>query len=349
MASYYRGVQPHLRREELYHSGKKGMRWGISNNPLYQAVGNLAKGVLRNGRYVYDYMTGANADRANKEWEGAVQAHNRLYSGQTSSLTKTRAQLEREDQERLRAAAEKKNNARSLRGDLGRTVSDIRSGKAAKNVGNWLNDRRRDVRNAAGNLWDGQAGRGSGKDTRDAYIRYGNRAAKSGDAKKAIKYGEAARKANDAYDRSIVGRLEKAGNWLNERRNEAGNAISGARKKVGAAAKSVRNAVGNAWDGQAGVGSGKSASAGLHNKSKRAFAKGDSKSGTRYERASEKARDAYDRSVVGTAERIGKAAGKRKEQAQQFIDNFFTNIGWKKRKGHSSGTVVSTPRHHKGS
>lgn len=53
----------YLRNEnELKHAGKKGMKWGVSNNPYYTAVGQRAKGILdAAGNYIYE-----KADQAKK-------------------------------------------------------------------------------------------------------------------------------------------------------------------------------------------------------------------------------------------------------------------------------------------
>lgn len=263
MSNYY-GGQPHL-RNELYHSGKKGMRWGISNNPLYKAVGNMAKGVLRNGRYYYDNIANyvnntardirsGQAQRNVSNWArnlpGYVTGSNRARAGETLRKVKSGMDNGRATVDTYRRAKQHYNNTSSLGRDLSRigrnvknyasnTIRDIRSGQAQKNVGNWLKDRGRDVNTTArkasklfGEAWDGQAGKGNAKQNAKQYMEYAKRAQAKGDYKEMNKWITAARNAGEKHRSSFTGIAEELGN----------RAVSGLKSVGRAAGKHAKNA-----------------------------------------------------------------------------------------------------------
>lgn len=284
MSNYY-GGQPHL-RNELYHSGKKGMRWGISNNPLYKAVGNLAKGVLRNGRYVYDNVAGY----------------------------------------------------------VNKTASDIRSGQAQRNVRNW-----------AGNLWDGQAGRGTGRSVALGLAKKGGRAYQNKDYESGNRYANAAKEAERRYSNSIVGRANSAANSLRKTATSAGNWLSDRGSELRKSTKNARNALGTLWDGQAGRGTAKDNAKQYAQYAIRARKNGDIKGAKKWEEAARRAGEAHNNSIRGKAEVLGnrvssafKSAGKtigkhaknatdwadsRRKEAADFID---TITGNKKRRAQAT-------------
>lgn len=190
----------------------------------------------------------------------------------------------------------------SIKGRLesaGRAVS-----KAANSAGNWLNDRRRDVGNAVNNIrdeveyaWDGKIGKGTARDY----------AARNDDGTPGRSY---------AYDNSIRGRLEKAGKavskaargaskYVSDRANDVGKAARGAARNaagaVGGAANRVRRAAEEAWDGKAGKGTARDMAENFNGPAK-----------NEYNRK-------YDRSIKGTAERVGKAIGGAAGKARDTV------------------------------
>lgn len=146
----------------------------------------------------------------------------------------------------------------------------------ANRVGNWLNDRRRDVGNAVGNAWDGKAGKGSAKDDAYEYFRQGE----DGTDREGFR-------EMDRYNRSIKGRLENAGKavskaargaskYVSDRAEDIGKAARGAARDAGKfvsdragdvrrTANKARRAAEEAWDGKAGKGSAKDEAAKMRN------------------------------------------------------------------------------------
>lgn len=176
----------------------------------------------------------------------------------------------------------------------------------ANRVGNWLNDRRRDVGNAARNAgraidraWDGREGRGDARDTAYEYDLQGRET-------------DAAR-SREAYNRSIKGRLENLPGNI-------GRAVSGAARNaagaVGGAANRARRAVEEAWDGKAGKGSAK-------DDAYEYFRQGED--GTDQEGFREM--DRYNRSIKGRLENAGKAVNKAARGASKYVSDRAEDVG----------------------
>ena len=150
----------------------------------------------------------------------------------------------------------------------------------ANRVGNWLNDRRKNIGRAIDRAWDGREGRGDARDTAYEYDLQGRET-------------DAAR-SREAYNRSIKGRLENAGKaiskagrnasrFVSDRAEDVGKAARGAANAVGSAARDAgkfvsdragdvrrtankaRRAVEEAWDGKAGKGTAKDEAAKMRN------------------------------------------------------------------------------------
>lgn len=175
-----------------------------------------------------------------------------------------------------------------------------------RNVGNWF-DRRGDearntinnVRNAVGNAWDGKAGRGTAKDSYEAlnntamnYLNRYREMKQRGNTAKAYeyldKYRQAAVKADkerNAYNNSISGRIDAArrnvGNWFDRRGDEAREF-----------ARNTRRRVEEAWDGQAGRGTGA-------DEARRLGREGAGK-------AANEAQDRFNRSIVGRTSNLAR-------------------------------------------
>lgn len=214
----------------------------------------------------------------------------------------------------------------SIKGRLesaGRAVS-----KAANSAGNWLNDRRRDVGNAVNNIrdeveyaWDGKIGKGTARDY----------AARNDDGTPGRSY---------AYDNSIRGRLENAGKavskaargaskYVSDRAEDVGRAARGAARNaagaVGGAANRVRRAAEEAWDGKAGKGTARDMAEKFNGPAK-----------NEYNRK-------YDRSIKGTAERVGKAIGGAAGKARDTIGGVAKSVSEKaSERMKEAGDFIST-------
>lgn len=141
--------------------------------------------------------------------------------------------------------------------------------------------------NAVGNAWDGKAGKGTAKDQ--------------------ARLSRNPERENARYNRSIKGRLESAGRAISGAGRSAGNWLTGRANDVGKAARSAGNTIynraGRLWDGAAGKGTG-----------------ADRAKGFKGAAASQYQRD-YDRSIVGTANRVGNWLNDRRRGAANAIGN----------------------------
>ena len=317
--------QPHLHREnELYHSRPFGSRNGISNTPGYKAVGKLARFVVRGGKRIYE--------SAGRLWDGSAGAGTGMDAAARATGLANRHTKASQVHERLgntreavaarRNAAVEKANARKAQKAYENSIVG-RANAARTTIGNWLNERGKQASDAAGragrfissiagrartaigNAWDGSAGKGTGLDRAAEATNKANRHSKAaniygnmGDVSNSVRARRDAavekanaRKAQQAYDRSIVGRFNAARDWLGNRAKD----VSDAAGRAGTAVSNARTAIGNAWDGKAGKGPGKTQMQ-EYGKSGRG-------------REAQEYKEAYDRSVVGTGERMLNRAG----------------------------------------
>lgn len=207
-----------------------------------------------------------------------------------------------------------------------------RINNARQNAGNWLRDRgielgdtakraasaasrfAGDVARRAGEAWDGKAGKGTAKQQMQAYGRSGR--------------GKEAQEAKERYDRSIVGRLDNArqnaGNWLRDRGVELESTAKKAAGTVGRAASDVARRAGEAWDGQAGRGTGKETARRL---GKEGAGKASNESQRKYNRSVVGRAEALGRTVSSGAKQIGKATKNIGEYATARAQELRSTIG----------------------
>ena len=276
--------------------------------------GDEARATFRNITNAWDGRAGKGSAKDSYEAlnNTAMNYLNRAREMEQRGNT-AKAQEYRDKYRQAAAKADKERNA------YNNSISG-RIDAARRNVGNWF-DRRGDearatinnVRNAVGNAWDGKAGRGTAKDSYEALnntaMNYLNRAREMeqrGNTAKAQeyrnKYRQAAAKAekersnNDAYNNSIRGRLERAGNdvgnWLNTSRRNAGNWFDRRGDEAREFARNTRRRVEEAWDGQAGRGTGA-------DEARRLGREGAGK-------AANEAQDRFNRSIVGRASTLAR-------------------------------------------
>lgn len=289
-ARYNRSIRGRLESagRAISGAGRSAGNWltGRAND-----VGKAARGV---GRAIDKAWDGKAGKGSAKDDAAAYNKYaNDLRALQSGSRSlKTRQAYVRAAN---RASSAYDNSIKGRLESAGRSIS-----KAAGNAGNWLNDRRRDVGNAARNAgraidraWDGRVGRGDARDTAYEYDLQGRET-------------DAAR-SREAYNRSIKGRLENLPGNI-------GRAVSGAARSaagaVGGAANRARRAVEEAWDGKAGKGSAK-------DDAYEYFRQGED--GT--DREGFREMDRYNRSIKGRLENAGKAISKAGRNASRFVSD----------------------------